>query len=77
MSIARPNDTPISSYQAQYQTLYNQTLALKKEYQTVTDTSIKDAMRVVLMYKISKIQELLNTYNLSVNTQLQELSNGV
>ena len=57
----------------QYQTLYNQTSALKKDYDTTTDTELKDALRTVLTKKIQQLETITTVYTSTMNAQIQGL----
>lgn len=61
----------------QYQTLYAQASALRKEYDAETNTELKDALRIVLQHKIAQIQALWAKQNTSVNNQIDKLSTGL
>lgn len=61
----------------QYQTLYSQASALRKEYDAETNTELKDALRIVLQHKIAQIQALWAKQNTSVNNQIDKLSTGL
>jgi hypothetical protein len=61
----------------QYQTLYAQASALRKEYDAETNTELKDALRIVLQHKIAQIQSLWTKQNTTVSNQIDKLSTGL
>ena len=61
----------------QYQTLYAQASALRKEYDAETNTDLKNALRIVLQHKIAQIQALWTKQNTAVNNQIDKLSTGL
>ena len=63
-----------NNYNAQYQTLYNQTTALKKDYDTTTDTEMKAALRIVLTKKINELQNITSVYTSTMNVQIQTIT---
>jgi hypothetical protein len=56
-----------------FQTIYNQTSALKKDYDNTTDIEMKSALRVVLNKKIEELQTMNNVYTSTINTQIKSL----
>ena len=61
----------------QYQTLYAQASALRKEYDAETNTELKNALRVVLQSKITQIQTLWAKQIEFINNQIDKLSTGL
>ena len=57
----------------QYQMLYNQTVALKKDYDSTTDIELKDALRTVLSKKIEQLETIASNYTSTMNVQIQGL----
>ena len=67
------NQTPANQSSQKYQILYNQTTALKKDYDSTTDSEMKSALRVVLNKKIEELQTMNNVYTSTINTQIKSL----
>jgi hypothetical protein len=67
------NQSPINQYNQKYQVLYTQTSALKKDYDSTTDSEMKSALRVVLNKKIEELQTMNNVYTSTINTQIKSL----
>lgn len=70
MSLFFPNSLQPNQ---QYQTLYNQTISLKKDYDTTTDSEMKDALRIVLNKKIQQLETITTVYTSTMNAQIQGL----
>jgi hypothetical protein len=47
--------------QFNFQTLYSQTQNLANEYKTSTDSNYKDALKTVINYKISTLQDVVTS----------------
>ena len=47
--------------QYNFQTLYSQTQNLANEYKTSTDSNYKDALKIVINYKISTLQDVVTS----------------
>jgi hypothetical protein len=47
--------------QFNFQTLYSQTQNLANEYKTSTDSNYKDALKIVINYKISTLQDVVTS----------------
>jgi len=59
--------------QQKYQTIYNQCLALKKDYDTTMDADLKNALYVVLLKKSQEMQTIWSNYTSTINTQIQSI----
>lgn len=67
------NQAPANQYNQKYQVLYTQTSALKKDYDSTTDSEMKNALKVVLNKKIEELQSITSVYTSTMNTQIQGL----
>ena len=67
------NQTPANQSSQKYQILYNQTAALKKDYDTTTDTEMKNALKIVLNKKIEELQNITTVHTSAMNAQIQAL----
>jgi hypothetical protein len=47
--------------QFNFQTLYSQTQNLANEYKTSTDSNYKDALKIVINYKVSTLQDVVTS----------------
>ena len=56
-----------------FQTIYNQTISLKTDYDATMDSEMKSALRVVLNKKIEELQTMNNVYTSTINTQIKNL----
>jgi len=59
--------------QQQYQQIYTQCIALKKDYDSTTDTDLKNALRVVLTKKTEQMQSIWTSYTSTINNQIQSV----
>jgi len=67
------NFTMPPQQQQQYQAIYNQCVALKKDYDTTNDADLKNALRVVLSKKSQEMQTIWSNYTSTINTQIQSV----
>jgi hypothetical protein len=71
----QPNNFSMSpQLNQQYQSIFNQCINLKKEYDSTTDEDLKNALRVVLNKKIEQLQGLTASYTSTINVQLQTIT---
>ena len=56
--------------QQQYQVIYNQCVALKKDYDATTDVDLKNALRIVLTKKTEQMQALWSSFTSTINQQI-------
>ena len=59
--------------QQQYQQIYTQCIALKKDYDAATDVDLKNALRVVLTKKTEQMQNIWSSYTSTINSQIQSV----
>ena len=60
--------------QQQYQQIYSQCVALKKDYDSTTDADLKNALRIVLTKKTESLQSIWSSYTSTINVQIQSVS---
>jgi light-regulated signal transduction histidine kinase (bacteriophytochrome) len=71
----QPNNFSMSpQLNQQYQSIFNQCINLKKEYDSTADEDLKNALRVVLNKKIEQLQSLTASYTSTINVQLQRIT---
>jgi hypothetical protein len=59
--------------QQQYQTIYTQCVALKKDYDAATDVDLKNALRIVLTKKTEQMQSIWASYTSTINVQINSV----
>ena len=69
-----PTFTMPQQMQQRYQSIYAQCVTLKRDYDTTTDSELKDALRIVLSKKNEQLQSIWTNYTSTINTQIQSVA---
>ena len=67
------NNNNTQSQTQKYQTIYNQTISLKNDYDNTTDPEMKSALKIVLNKKIEELHNITSVYTSTINTQIKSL----